>query len=120
MMMLTVREAVHYSAKLQLPSAMSAATKRERAEETLWEMGLEGAADTRIDGTAEVSVWGGRQRKGNTDGMRIAESGRKASSMSGVEGESEAWGVGPMVLPRGGHHHRRRGMRPAAIDGARS
>ncbi|KAG8049909.1 hypothetical protein GUJ93_ZPchr0009g1953 [Zizania palustris] len=60
---LTVREAVHYSAKLQLPSAMSAAAKRERAEETMREMGLEGAADTRIGGWAHKGISGGQRRR---------------------------------------------------------
>ncbi|CAN6211009.1 unnamed protein product [Urochloa humidicola] len=60
---LTVREAVHYSAALQLPSAMSAAAKRERAEETLREMGLEGAADTRIGGWMHKGISGGQRRR---------------------------------------------------------
>ncbi|GJM87811.1 hypothetical protein PR202_ga03804 [Eleusine coracana subsp. coracana] len=60
---LTVREAVHYSAQLQLPSAMAAAEKRERAEETLREMGLEGAADTRIGGWAHKGISGGQKRR---------------------------------------------------------
>ncbi|KAK3139504.1 hypothetical protein QOZ80_5AG0384360 [Eleusine coracana subsp. coracana] len=60
---LTVREAVHYSAQLQLPSAMPAAEKRERAEETLREMGLEGAADTRIGGWAHKGISGGQKRR---------------------------------------------------------
>ncbi|KAL6656178.1 hypothetical protein ACP70R_007004 [Stipagrostis hirtigluma subsp. patula] len=60
---LTVREAVHYSAQLQLPSAMSAAAKRERAEETLREMGLEGAADTRIGGWMHRGISGGQRRR---------------------------------------------------------
>ncbi|RCV12085.1 hypothetical protein SETIT_2G240500v2 [Setaria italica] len=60
---LTVREAVHYSAQLQLPSAMSASAKRERAEETLREMGLEGAADTRIGGWMHKGISGGQRRR---------------------------------------------------------
>ncbi|TVU46245.1 hypothetical protein EJB05_05770, partial [Eragrostis curvula] len=60
---LTVREAVHYSAALQLPSSMPAAAKRERAEETLREMGLEGAADTRIGGWAHKGISGGQRRR---------------------------------------------------------
>ncbi|TVU51300.1 hypothetical protein EJB05_02711, partial [Eragrostis curvula] len=60
---LTVREAVHYSAHLQLPSAMPALAKRERAEETLREMGLEGAADTRIGGWAHKGISGGQRRR---------------------------------------------------------
>ncbi|XP_062200122.1 ABC transporter G family member 1-like [Phragmites australis] len=60
---LTVREAVHYSAQLQLPGAMSAAAKRERAEETLREMGLEGAANTRIGGWMHKGISGGQRRR---------------------------------------------------------
>uniref|UniRef100_A0A0E0M2B6 ABC transporter domain-containing protein n=1 Tax=Oryza punctata TaxID=4537 RepID=A0A0E0M2B6_ORYPU len=60
---LTVREAVRYSAQLQLPSGMNAAAKRERAEETLREMGLEGAADTRIGGWAHKGISGGQRRR---------------------------------------------------------
>ncbi|KQJ90619.1 hypothetical protein BRADI_4g32850v3 [Brachypodium distachyon] len=62
---LTVREAVHYSASLQLPAHMPAAAKRERAEETLREMGLlEGnVADTRIGGWAHKGISGGQKRR---------------------------------------------------------
>ncbi|CAD6218859.1 unnamed protein product [Miscanthus lutarioriparius] len=60
---LTVREAVHYSAQLQLPSAMPASAKRERAEETLREMGLEAAADTRIGGWMHKGISGGQRRR---------------------------------------------------------
>ncbi|KAK4757541.1 hypothetical protein SAY87_018842 [Trapa incisa] len=50
---LTVREAVHYSAELQLPASMSKAEKRERADATIREMGLQDAMDTIIG-----SSWG--------------------------------------------------------------
>ena len=60
---LTVREAVRYSAQLQLPSSMSTAAKRDRAEETLREMGLEGAADTRIGGWMHKGISGGQRRR---------------------------------------------------------
>ncbi|GJM95834.1 hypothetical protein PR202_ga12612 [Eleusine coracana subsp. coracana] len=60
---LTVREAVHYSAALQLPSAMPASAKRERAEETIREMGLQGAADTRIGGWMHKGISGGQRRR---------------------------------------------------------
>ncbi|CAM0958720.1 unnamed protein product [Alopecurus aequalis] len=60
---LTVREAVQYSAQLQLPSSMSAAAKRDRAEETLREMGLDGAADTRIGGWMYKGISGGQRRR---------------------------------------------------------
>nr|GMD00754.1 ABC transporter G family member 11-like [Ipomoea batatas] len=45
---LTVREAVYYSAQLQLPDSMSRGQKRERAEATIREMGLQDAMNTRI------------------------------------------------------------------------
>ncbi|KAK4766345.1 hypothetical protein SAY87_007987 [Trapa incisa] len=63
---LTVREAVHYSAKLQLSSAMSAEEKRERADATIREMGLQDAADTRIGGTlgaGSKGLSGGQKRR---------------------------------------------------------
>ncbi|CAM0901961.1 unnamed protein product [Alopecurus aequalis] len=60
---LTVREAVQYSAQLQLPSSMSTAAKHDRAEETLREMGLEGAADTRIGGWMHKGISGGQRRR---------------------------------------------------------
>lgn len=50
---LTVREAVHYSAELQLPASMSKEEKRERADTTIQEMGLQEAIDTIIG-----SSWG--------------------------------------------------------------
>lgn len=50
---LTVREAVHYAAQLQLPASMSKAGKRERADATIREMGLQEAMDTVIG-----SSWG--------------------------------------------------------------
>jgi ABC-type multidrug transport system ATPase subunit len=43
---LTVREAVHYSAELQLPRAMARAEKRERAESCIKDMGLVSSAET--------------------------------------------------------------------------
>ncbi|EMS61063.1 ABC transporter G family member 11 [Triticum urartu] len=48
---------------LTLPSGMSAAAKRDRAEETLREMGLEGAADTRIGGWMHKGISGGQRRR---------------------------------------------------------
>lgn len=58
---LTVREAVYYSAALQLPGAISAAEKRAHADLVIREMGLGDAMDTRI---------GGRMRKGISGGQR--------------------------------------------------
>lgn len=63
---LTVREAVDYSAQLQLPATMSRAAKRERAEDTIREMGLLDAADTRIGGTwgaGKKGLSGGQKRR---------------------------------------------------------
>ncbi|CAD5177235.1 unnamed protein product, partial [Musa acuminata subsp. malaccensis] len=60
---LTVREAVYYSAQLQLPDSMSRAEKRARAEATIREMGLESAMDTRIGGWASKGISGGQKRR---------------------------------------------------------
>ncbi|KAJ3707325.1 hypothetical protein LUZ61_011030 [Rhynchospora tenuis] len=60
---LTVREVVYYSAQLQLPDSMSLADKRKRAEETIDEMGLTGAANTRIGGWAHKGISGGQKRR---------------------------------------------------------
>ncbi|KAK6135452.1 hypothetical protein DH2020_030821 [Rehmannia glutinosa] len=58
---LTVREAVYYSAQLQLPKTMSKSDKKEIAERTIREMGLQDSVDTRI------GEWG---RKGLSSGQR--------------------------------------------------
>ncbi|KAL1328108.1 hypothetical protein AAHE18_13G350500 [Arachis hypogaea] len=60
---LTVREAVHYSAQLQLPDSMSKAEKRERAEITIREMGLQDAINTRIGGWGIKGISGGQKRR---------------------------------------------------------
>ncbi|KAF4373711.1 hypothetical protein G4B88_030054 [Cannabis sativa] len=64
---LTVREAVHYSAQLQLPDSMSSAEKKERAEMTIREMGLTDAVNTRIGGsglgTGSKGLSGGQKRR---------------------------------------------------------
>ncbi|CAL9059597.1 ABC transporter G family member 1-like isoform X4 [Musa acuminata AAA Group] len=60
---LTVREAVYYSAQLQLPDSMTRSEKRERAEATMREMGLEDAGDTRIGGWAFKGISGGQKRR---------------------------------------------------------
>ncbi|KAJ1702586.1 hypothetical protein LUZ63_002365 [Rhynchospora breviuscula] len=60
---LTVREVVYYSAQLQLPDSMSLADKRKRAEDTIDEMGLTGAANTRIGGWAHKGISGGQKRR---------------------------------------------------------
>lgn len=58
---LTVREAVEFSAQLQLPITMCKAEKKEIAERTIREMGLQDSMDTRI------GEWG---RKGLSSGQK--------------------------------------------------
>ncbi|XP_058096883.1 ABC transporter G family member 1-like [Magnolia sinica] len=60
---LTVREAVYYSAQLQLPDSMPRWEKRERAETTIREMGLQDAMNTRIGGWATKGLSGGQKRR---------------------------------------------------------
>ncbi|KAK7252303.1 hypothetical protein RIF29_36149 [Crotalaria pallida] len=60
---LTVREAVHYSAQLQLPDSMSKAEKKERADFTIREMGLQDAINTRIGGWGCKGISGGQKRR---------------------------------------------------------
>ncbi|KAG1342343.1 ABC transporter G family member 11 [Cocos nucifera] len=60
---LTVREAVYYSAQLQLPDSMTKSEKKERAEMTIREMGLQEAMDARIGGQASKGISGGQKRR---------------------------------------------------------
>ena len=60
---LTVREAVYYSAQLQLPDSMSRSEKKERAEATIREMGLQDAMNTRIGGWSVKGLSGGQKRR---------------------------------------------------------
>ncbi|KAJ4790216.1 ABC transporter G family member 2 [Rhynchospora pubera] len=60
---LTVKEAVCYSAQLQLPDTMSWSEKKERALDTIREMGLEGVMDTRIGGWSSKGISGGQKRR---------------------------------------------------------
>lgn len=60
---LTVWEAVFYSAQLQLPSSMSAVEKRERAESTIRDMGLQSAVNTTIGGWRARGLSGGEKRR---------------------------------------------------------
>ncbi|KAI4296391.1 hypothetical protein L6164_036354 [Bauhinia variegata] len=60
---LTVREAVYYSAQLQLPDTMSKSEKKERAEFTIREMGLQDSIDTRIGGWGVKGISGGQKRR---------------------------------------------------------
>ncbi|KAK3027453.1 hypothetical protein RJ639_041059 [Escallonia herrerae] len=60
---LTVKEAVYYSAELQLPKSMSRGEKKERAEGTIREMGLQESLDTRIGGCGSKGLSGGQRRR---------------------------------------------------------
>lgn len=60
---LTVKEAVHYSALLQLPDSMSKSEKKERAETVIKDMGLEDAMNTRIGGWSVKGLSGGQKRR---------------------------------------------------------
>ncbi|XP_020222754.1 ABC transporter G family member 11 [Cajanus cajan] len=60
---LTVREAVHYSAQLQLPDTMSKKEKKERADFTIREMGLQDAINTKIGGWGCKGISGGQKRR---------------------------------------------------------
>ena len=63
MITLTVREAVYYSAQLQLPDSISKSEKKERAEITIKEMGLQDAMNTRISGWGAKGISGGQKRR---------------------------------------------------------
>ena len=63
MMTLTDREAVYYSAWLQLPDSMSKLEKKDRAEIAIKEMGLQDAMDTRIGGWGVKRISGGQKRR---------------------------------------------------------
>lgn len=60
---LTVKEAVYFSARLQLPEAMLPSEKKQRAEATIREMGLHDAADTRIGGWGIKGLSNGQRRR---------------------------------------------------------
>ncbi|XP_045819245.1 ABC transporter G family member 1-like [Trifolium pratense] len=60
---LTVKEAVYYSAQLQLPDTMSKQEKKERADFTIKEMGLQDAINTRIGGWGVKGISGGQKRR---------------------------------------------------------
>ncbi|KAK9056592.1 hypothetical protein SSX86_023954 [Deinandra increscens subsp. villosa] len=60
---LTVRESVYYSAQLQLPDSMSKSEKKERAEVTIKEMGLQDSMDTSIGGWGAKGISGGQKRR---------------------------------------------------------
>ncbi|XP_024019899.1 ABC transporter G family member 11 [Morus notabilis] len=60
---LTVGEAVNYAAQLQLPDSMSASEKKERADATIREMGLQSAINTPIGGWGVRGISGGQKRR---------------------------------------------------------
>ncbi|CAI8583830.1 unnamed protein product [Vicia faba] len=60
---LTVKEAVYYSAQLQLPDTMSKQEKKQRADSTIREMGLQDATNTRIGGWGVKGISGGQKRR---------------------------------------------------------
>uniref|UniRef100_A0A7N0VM79 ABC transporter domain-containing protein n=2 Tax=Kalanchoe fedtschenkoi TaxID=63787 RepID=A0A7N0VM79_KALFE len=60
---LTVQEAVLYSAHLQLPSTMSDTEKKQRADTTIREMGLQDSMNTRIGGWNVKGLSGGQKRR---------------------------------------------------------
>ncbi|KAK9924211.1 hypothetical protein M0R45_032593 [Rubus argutus] len=60
---LTVKEAVYYSAQLQLPDSMSKSEKKERAQVTIREMGLQNAMNTMIGGWGAKGISGGEKRR---------------------------------------------------------
>uniref|UniRef100_J3MVN3 ABC transporter domain-containing protein n=2 Tax=Oryza brachyantha TaxID=4533 RepID=J3MVN3_ORYBR len=60
---LTVREAIYYSAQIQLPDTMATAEKLARADDTVREMGLSSALDTRIGGRSSKGISGGQQKR---------------------------------------------------------
>ncbi|XP_051213293.1 ABC transporter G family member 1 [Lolium perenne] len=60
---LSVREAVYYSAQLQLPETVPAAKKCAHAERVIREMGLSDAMDTRIGGRITKGISGGQRKR---------------------------------------------------------
>ncbi|KAL9228802.1 hypothetical protein vseg_004342 [Gypsophila vaccaria] len=60
---LTIREAVYYSALLQLPESMTRSEKIYRAENAIKMMGLQDAANTTIGGRTTSGISGGQRRR---------------------------------------------------------
>ncbi|RCV18409.1 hypothetical protein SETIT_3G299000v2 [Setaria italica] len=60
---LSVREAVYYSAQLQLPDTMPPPEKRAHADRVIREMGLGDAMDTRIGGRITKGISGGQRKR---------------------------------------------------------
>ncbi|WMV12601.1 hypothetical protein MTR67_005986 [Solanum verrucosum] len=62
-----VKEAVYYSAELQLPNTMPKSEKKQIADmTTMKEMGLQDAMETRIGGWSGKGISGGQKRRGRT------------------------------------------------------
>jgi len=60
---LTVREAVYYSALLQLPNSMAISEKLARADMVIREMGLQDSMDKIIGGRTIRGISGGQKRR---------------------------------------------------------
>jgi len=60
---LTVRETLHFAAKLRLPASMTKEEKVRRAEEVLLKMGLKDCADRLIGSDLKKSISGGERRR---------------------------------------------------------
>lgn len=60
---LTVKEAVYYSAQLQLPDSMTKSEKIARANDAIRDMGLQGCINTRIGGWSVKGLSGGQKRR---------------------------------------------------------
>lgn len=60
---LSVREAIYYSAHLQLPDTMLVSEKRTHAEHVIQEMGLDDIMDTRIGGQITKGISGGQRKR---------------------------------------------------------
>ncbi|KAG5975653.1 hypothetical protein E4U55_007602 [Claviceps digitariae] len=60
---LTVRETLHYSAALRLPSSTSQETRNQVVEEVILELGLKECADTRIGDNQHRGCSGGEKRR---------------------------------------------------------
>ncbi|RYR17335.1 hypothetical protein Ahy_B03g062100 [Arachis hypogaea] len=60
---LTAGETLYYSAQLQFPDSMPISEKKERADVTIREMGLQNAIHTRVGGWSSKGLSGGQKRR---------------------------------------------------------
>ncbi|MBA0682874.1 hypothetical protein Goari_024564 [Gossypium aridum] len=60
---LIVTKVVYYSTQLRLPNTMSRSEKKQRAETTIREMGLQDAMNTRVGGWGNNELSGGKKRR---------------------------------------------------------